>query len=157
LLSVKGSMGELVHLYDLLKETFLLLDFGDRHFLEAYGLTVSRYYALVHIAADPGLSPSRLSDRMFCDKSNITRLLHGLEAAGYVERRAHESDRRLQRLYLSPAGRQLQEQVQAAHEAYTGRRLAGIDDRQMEQISALLAGLNHRLEGEIGREHAPLN
>lgn len=138
-------------MYDAIKETFLLLDFGDRRFLETYGLTVSRYYALYHIAADPGLSPSRLSDRMFCDKSNITRLLHGLEAEGYVERHAHERDGRLQRLYLSPSGSQLQRQVQAAHEAYIGQRLCGLDPGQVEQLSATLRLLNRRLDLELGR------
>ncbi|MFO7663731.1 MAG: MarR family transcriptional regulator [Chloroflexota bacterium] len=139
-------MSERVLLYDRLKETFLLLDFGDRQFLVDYGLTVSRYYVLVHIAAEPGICPSLLSNRMFCDKSNITRLLQSMEAEGYVERRAHESDRRLHRLYLSPAGRHLQQRAQTAHEAYTSRRLAGIDRQQMEQMAATLAQLNQQLD-----------
>jgi DNA-binding MarR family transcriptional regulator len=140
------SVSERVLLYDRLKETFLLLDFGDRQFLMDYGLTVSRYYALVHIAAEPGISPSLLSNRMFCDKSNITRLLQSMEAEGYIERRAHESDRRLQRLYLSPSGRHLQQRAQTAHETFTGRRLAGIESQLLEQMAAMLAQLNQQLD-----------
>jgi DNA-binding MarR family transcriptional regulator len=141
-------------LYDLIKESFLLLDFGDRRFLEAYGLTVSRYYALTHIAADPGLSPSRLSNRMFCDKSNITRLLQSLEADGYVERQAHERDGRLHRLYLSPAGTRLQQEIRTAHEAYISRRLRALEPDQVDQLSGALHRLNHQLALDL-REHLP--
>ena len=149
-----GSMCSRVHLYDLVKESFLLLDFGDRRFLEAYGLTVPRYYALNHIAADPGLSPSRLSNRMFCDKSNITRLLQGLEADGYVERRAHEHDGRLHRLYLSPAGLDLQQRIQAAHHRYVDQRLAGLSSTETEQLAETLARLAGHLDLELGRRPA---
>lgn len=144
-----GSMCNRVQLYDLIKESFLLLDFGDRRFLETYGLTVSRYYALYHIAADPGLSPSRLSNRMFCDKSNITRLLQSLEADGYVERQAHERDGRLHRLYLSPAGARLQQEIRTAHEAYIARRMGDLEPDQLEQLSATLHWLNHQLALEL--------
>lgn len=144
-----------IHLYDLIKESFLLLDFGDRRFLGDYSLSVPRYYALVHIAAEPGLSPSRLSNRMFCDKSNITRLLQGLEAEGYIERRAHESDGRLHRIYLSPMGQQLQQQIQTEHQAYVQQRLVGLTADQVEQMSCLLDTLNQQLDSELGRTTVP--
>ena len=100
-------MTDRVHLYDLIKESFLLLDFGDRLFLGKFALTVPRYYALTHIAKEPGLSPSLLSRYMFCDKSNITRLVQGLQADGLIERRPHENDGRAQRLFLTADGAKL--------------------------------------------------
>lgn len=41
---------------------------------------------------------------MFCDKSNITRLVRALEDEGIVCRRPHESDGRALRLYLTDQG-----------------------------------------------------
>lgn len=140
-----------VHLYDLVKESFLLLDFGDRHFFEQYDLTVSRYYALRHIAAAPGLSPTQLSQCMFCDKSNITRLLQGLEHDGYVERRPHARDRRVQCLYLTPAGASLEACVTEKHRHYINERLAALDDRAIDQMTDVLCSFNYTLAEALHR------
>lgn len=144
-----GSMIDQVRLYDLIKESFLLLDFGDRQFLEQYALTVPRYYALVHIAVSPGLSPSLLSRAMFCDKSNITRLVQGLVADGLVERRPHDHDGRVQRLYLTAAGAALQAIVAEAHHRYVQRRLSVLAECETEDTLTTLSHLNRALHEEL--------
>ena len=132
-------------LYSLLKESFLLLDFGDRQVFESYGLTVPRYYAMHHIALSPGISPSRLSTLMFCDKSNITRLLNGLESDGYVERQSHEHDGRVQRLFLTEQGVAMHERVSRVHEMTIEDRLAGLAGYDQGGLSAMLIHLNRAL------------
>ncbi len=138
-------MTDEVCLYDVIKETFLLLDFGDRRFLEQFDLTVPRYYALSHIANTPGLSPSLLSRCMFCDKSNITRLIHGLEQDDLVERRPHEQDGRVQRLYLTAAGQTRYDIVSRAHRDYVTERMAILGQPQIDQILSRLTHLNRTL------------
>lgn len=133
------------HLYDLIKESFLLLDFGDRGLFDQFGLSISRYYALHHIAANPGLPPSRLSQLMFCDKSNITRLLQALESDGCVERRQHERDGRIQRLYLTEAGIRLHNEACAAHLCFIERRLAALTESATAQLATTLTDLNRAL------------
>jgi len=138
-------MTDKVHLYDLIKESFLLLDFGDRLLLERFSLTVPRYYALTHIANEPGLLPSLLSRRMFCDKSNITRLIQGLASDGLIERRPHEKDGRAQRLYLTDAGTELHRQAATAHQQYVKVRLGALEDCAADQVTDILSFLNHSL------------
>lgn len=135
-------MDEVIRLYDRIKESFLLLDFGDRRFLGQFDLSTSRYYLLHHVADRPGLSPSELSNYMFCDKSNITRLLKGLERDNLVERRPHEQDGRAIRLYLTEAGAALYREANRAHEQYVRARLAGIDPESGERLSESLEHLN---------------
>ncbi len=147
-------MTNLAQLYDLIKETFLLLDFGDRQFLEQFDLTVPRYYALVHIATEPGLSPSRLSRIMFCDKSNVTRLVQSLEREGLVERRPDGFDGRVQQLYLTAAGAARYTTVAAAHDCYVTQRLAALDAAQVEGISERLGRLNQALAASISMDKA---
>lgn len=147
--SVFGSMTASIQLYDLIKETFLLLDFGDRRLLEQFGLSISRYYTLVHIAADPGMSPSRLSTLMFCDKSNVTRLLHELEDTGLIERRPHERDGRAQRLFLTSHGAALRRRAAEAHQAYVAKRLSVLSLAERAELEALLARLNPALSQEL--------
>ncbi len=137
------------HLYDLIKESFLLLDFGDRGLFDQFGLSISRYYALHHIAANPGLSPSRLSQLMFCDKSNITRLLQGLEKDGYIERVRHEVDARVQCLFLTHEGQRLYGEARLAHCASIEERLASLSDPASKQLATTLIGLNHVLANAL--------
>lgn len=138
-------MADRVQLYDLIKESFLLLDFGDRLFLEQFDLTVPRYYALTHIAVEPGLSPSLLSRYMFCDKSNVTRLVQGLVGDGLVERRPNEKDGRAQRLFLTDAGADLHERASHAHQRFVCHRMAALEDCSAEQVTDVLAFLNRSL------------
>ena len=151
----KMPMDEAYYLYSLLKESFLLLDFGDRRLFERFGLTVPRYYALYHIAMSPGTSPSNLSNLMFCDKSNISRLLQSLEAEGYVERQAHEVDRRVQRLYLTESGAALQIRVALEHDAYIEHRLHGLVRGERDQLVASLECVNCSLTEDL-RQSGPV-
>lgn len=136
-------------LYGLIKETFLLLDFGDQRLLEQYDLTVPRYYALYHIHRCPGLTPGELSNYMFCDKSNASRLLRSLEQAGAVERRPHESDRRSLRIFLTPTGLTLFTTAAAAHETYIRQRLGLIPAAARSQVCAILETLNEQLQEDL--------
>jgi DNA-binding MarR family transcriptional regulator len=138
-----------VRLYDLIKESFLLLDFADRQFLEQFDLTVSRYYALAHIAAVPGLSPSLLSRYMFCDKSNVTRLIHGLESDGLVERRPHERDGRAQRLFMTAAGEALYHRASEAHREFVHERLSVLETQTADDVSIILTTLNKSLSNSL--------
>jgi DNA-binding MarR family transcriptional regulator len=138
-------MEDAYHLYSLLKESFLLLDFGDRQLFEQFGLTVPRYYALYHVAMSPGISPSQLSNLMFCDKSNITRLLQSLEAEGLIERQSHEFDGRVQRIYLTELGAALQSRVSTAHDDFVQARLDDLSCDDRDSLTVSLKRLNHTL------------
>lgn len=132
-------------LYTLLKEAFLLLDFGDRQLFAQYDLTISRYYALYHIDEDPGLSISQLSDSMFCDKSNATRVVKGLEKDGLVLREPHETDGRTLRLFLTPDGQSLLKSAYIAHNEYNQVRLDRVSEVLRRNLMDGLDILNERL------------
>ena len=53
------------------------------------------------------LSMGELADRLFCDASNVTGIVDRLESRGLVERQDDPSDRRVRRLVLTDAGREL--------------------------------------------------
>ena len=110
-----------------------------------FDLSSPRYYALSHIAAEPGLSLSQLSDYMFCDKSNITRIIRGLERDGYLERRPHETDGRSLRLYLTEKGTAVYQTVAAAHQASIQQRLHQLGQPEQQQLETQLNSLNTAL------------
>lgn len=144
-LTVKKMGGKEERLYNLIKETFLLLEDGDRQLFGLYDLTVPRFYALFHIGNEPGISSSRLSERMLCDKSNVTRIVKGLEAEGYIVRKPHETDGRTLRLFLTEPGEMLRRQVVDAHTTYNQARLHYISKIEQDGLLQGLAKLNEHL------------
>jgi DNA-binding MarR family transcriptional regulator len=104
--------------YELIKELFLILDDGDRQLFNRFNLTATRYYALIHINEEPGISLSQLSNRLLCDKSNITRIIKSMEADGLVCRRRHKKDGRALQLFLTDYGQTVSTRAAHAHLTY---------------------------------------
>lgn len=138
-------MSDREQLYTLLKETFILIDDGDRRLFSRFNLTPPRFYALLHIDEEPGITSSSLSDRMLCDKSNVTRIVKGLEAEGFLLRQPHETDGRSLRLFLTEEGKQILGKVQAAHQRYNRYRLNSISNNEREILLDQLSKLNQTL------------
>jgi DNA-binding MarR family transcriptional regulator len=142
-------MSEREMLYNLLKQTFILLDDGDRRLFGRFNLTSPRYYALRHISEKPGLSSSELSERLLCDKSNVTRIVKGLEKAGFIIRKPHETDGRTLRLYLTNPGEDVCAQLSAAHQTYNNLRLNCINEISQGNLLENLSLLNKSLIQEL--------
>lgn len=71
------------------------------------GLTVSEMAALEHLhAAENGLTPTQLGQRLSMGSGTITPLLDRLERAGYVSRRPNPADRRSSIISMTPWGEQ---------------------------------------------------
>ena len=140
-------------LYNTLNEIFLLLDDGDRRFFGSYELSPPRYYALFHLYEQPGISFSELSNRMFCDKSNITRIIKGLESDGLVIRRPHETDGRQLRLFLSEEGQTLCKEAMIAHRVYTQKRFGDLEDNKKNNLLDGLQELKNSLRSQLDADH----
>jgi DNA-binding MarR family transcriptional regulator len=71
-----------------------------------HGLTLNDYEVLLHLSHAPEHSLRRvdLAERVVLTASGITRLLEGLEAAGYVCKRHCESDARVTYAQLTEPG-----------------------------------------------------
>jgi len=131
--------------YELIKELFLILDDGDRQLFNRFNLTATRYYALLHINEEPGISLSQLSNRLLCDKSNITRIIKSMEADGLVCRRRHKEDGRVLQLYLTDYGRNLSTRAAHAHLTYNQFRFNGGEASGNAELVEALDSLKHQL------------
>lgn len=134
------------HLYNLIKETFIVIDDGDRRLFSRFGLTPPRFYVLFHINEEPGISASDLSQKLLCDKSNVTRIVKGLEQAGHLERRRNENDGRAQHLYLTPSGETLCQEVREAHQLYNTHRLNCLTEQTQTDLLENLTNLHRTLQ-----------
>jgi len=109
-----------------------------------HGLTLNDYEVLLHLSRADGNRLRRvdLAERVLLTPSGITRLLEGLERAGYVERASCASDARVTYAQLTDAGdRKLREAAES--------HVAGIRDffgerysrDELEALGALLERL----------------
>jgi DNA-binding MarR family transcriptional regulator len=69
------------------------------------GVTPRDYVVLEYVATGRPISQQALCDEMTVNRTIMVKLIDGLEAAGFVERRRDAEDRRRYALALTPAGR----------------------------------------------------
>jgi MarR family transcriptional regulator, transcriptional regulator for hemolysin len=67
------------------------------------GMTRAQWTIIRRLANQPGRSQKELADLLEVEPITVARMVDRLEAAGMVERRADEQDRRIWRLHLLPA------------------------------------------------------
>ncbi len=110
----------------------------------AHGLTLSDFDVLVQLYYAPERSLRRvdIARAVLLTASGITRLLDGLERAGWVEKRACETDARVSYAVLTEGGLKKFEAARRSH-------LADVEElfgsRFSEEERELLAGLLGRL------------
>lgn len=111
-----------------------------------FGLTINDYEALLRLARaeDGRMRRIDLANELLLTASGVTRLLDGLERAGYVRKASCASDARVTYAELTAAGRRRFEEASRAHVAAI-RRLFG--ERYDEEELAILARLLGRLPG----------
>lgn len=72
--------------------------------LAKMGLAPMQGHAIALVEPGAAVPMSRLAEQLHCDNSNVTGIVDRLEAAGLVERRPFEGDRRVKAVALTPRG-----------------------------------------------------
>jgi DNA-binding MarR family transcriptional regulator len=110
------------------------------------GLNRAQAQFLVRLPADAALSQRDMSQRLHCAPSSVVGLIDSLEERGWLTRRVDRSDRRINVLVLTPAGKNAREELLAGLLAppATIRHLPTETQAQMlELLRALVAELAH--------------
>ena len=119
--------------------------------LEEHGLTLNDYEALLRLSRAEGgmLRRVDLSRELLLTPSGITRLLEGLERAGYVERKNCESDARVTYAALTRLGRAKLKEASRSHVASI-RELFGarFSDAELATLAELLERLTTENQDE---------
>jgi DNA-binding MarR family transcriptional regulator len=99
-----------------------------------------RHLVALTVLRDQGpYTQALLATTLHMDRTNLVGLLNDLEAAGLVERRRSEEDRRRHIVALTPAGEQRLDAAEQALEAAEDEVLAALDPAQREALYELLA------------------
>jgi DNA-binding MarR family transcriptional regulator len=122
----------------------------DARLLSEHGLTLSDYEVLLRLghAERSMLRRVDLAEQVSLSQSGITRLLRGLEDAGYVERATCPTDARVVYAVLTDAGKRKLRAAGRTHEedieAFFARHFSA---DELEQLNDLLGRVG---EGELG-------
>lgn len=125
----------------LLRRAWYGLNQAFRRRIAHTGATPDQFTAMRCLteADQKGITQGELTQMMSSDPNTIASLVERMEAAGWVERRAHEKDRRAYRIRLKPSGKRLYlEMRQVAIELQAGV-LAVLPEAQREGFLTQLA------------------
>jgi DNA-binding MarR family transcriptional regulator len=121
----------------------------QKYFREAgLDLTVEQWSILVHLWKYDGVSQQELSNRTYRDKPSITRLVDNLEKLGLVERKESATDRRINRIYLTDAGKDLRDPSMELANQTLNEGLIGISPEEIEITKRVLESVYENLHGK---------
>lgn len=101
---------------------------------EVDGITPPRLGVLQALFAKGPQIMAELADRLEVSARNVTVLIDGMERDGFLERRAHATDRRATVIALTPAGEALCKQILTVHEDAVGRVFSALDEDAAENL-----------------------
>jgi DNA-binding MarR family transcriptional regulator len=105
---------------------------------EATGLAPMEARALHFLQSHPGCPQSEFVQATGRDKAQVTRLFKPLIERGLVATIADDADRRLQRLWLTESGSQLQRRIARHRAALARRMLKDLGTKEREQAANVL-------------------
>lgn len=102
------------------------------------GLTRAQTQALAYLSRNEGVSQCVLAEMLDLEPITLGRTVDRLQTMGLVERRPHESDRRVWLLFLTETAWPLVEAIAPISEATRLEALAGVSDEDRATLMRVL-------------------
>ncbi|AZS15154.1 MarR family winged helix-turn-helix transcriptional regulator [Paenibacillus lutimineralis] len=104
-----------------------------------FDITVDQWEILVILWEKEGITQKEIAERLHKDQTNIARMLFKLEKKGFIYRVVHETDRRSLRVYLTPKGREVKDDILTPSlEAYENT-VKGLSEEEVETFRRILS------------------
>jgi DNA-binding MarR family transcriptional regulator len=129
---------------------YLLYQVGNRaqrvvdEIAESAGVSGSKWRALAIVNRLGACTMNELAEFTAIDRTTLTRSVDSLVAQGWVTRGADANDRRVVRVQLTDAGREVFRRVRGDMRDYNRWLLDGLSDEDQRQLRALLQRLLRR-------------
>jgi DNA-binding MarR family transcriptional regulator len=109
--------------------------------LAPYGVTPVQYALLKVLWERDNQSGAELGERLQLDSATMTGLLDRLEHAKLIERQAHATDRRINRVVLTARGRDLQAPLDQEMDQMNQAFLNDFPPEEAQRLRALLTAI----------------
>lgn len=127
-------------------ETSRLLRAVVEQRLRPYGMTRSQFATLSRLERQDGLAQHELADALEVQPIAMVRLVDQLSAQGLVERRNDPADRRINRLYITEAGRKRVERLEDFKDGLGRELFEGLSPEEVAAASDTLDRLHANLK-----------
>ena len=108
-----------------------------------------RWAVLAKVERNEGMKQSELAEQMEMQPITLTRLIDKLCDSSWIERRGDDTDRRVNRLYLRKAGRQLLGKLSGLRSELTATALEGINPADAHRLLAQLETVKENVRNAI--------
>ncbi|MEI3791687.1 MULTISPECIES: MarR family winged helix-turn-helix transcriptional regulator [unclassified Chryseobacterium] len=82
-----------------------------RPFLDEIDITYPQYLVMMVLWENDGLAVNHIGEKLFLDSGTLTPLLKRLESKGIISRKRKKEDERVVEVFLTEAGKQLQQKA----------------------------------------------
>jgi DNA-binding MarR family transcriptional regulator len=111
-----------------------------------YDLTPEQWAVLLRLREQEGLNQSKLGEKTYKDRHNITRILKQLDKRGYIEKHHDEKDKRVYRVYLAPAGHSILKELKPIVIKHHDRVYKGFSKDDLLKIRDYLGHIVNNLQ-----------
>ena len=125
-----------------LARVFQKMDRASAEHLGDFGLSMAQFDVLAQVGAAEGLTQQELADSLLVTKGNVCQLLDRMEGRGLILR---QGEGRVNRLFLTDAGRKLFAEAVPAQEAMVARKFSALSPEEQAKLLELLRKLDHAL------------
>jgi len=119
-----------------------------------HGMTRAQWAALLRLDRREGMTQAEMADALEIQPISLVRLIDRLCEQKLVERRPHPSDRRANRLYLTPKGRATLERLAPLGRSISGDVLAGFGDGEIGQVLQYLMRIKDNIRAAADADSA---
>ena len=113
--------------------------------LSRIGLHPGQEVVLKALAEHDGQSMSELATELSVQPPTVTKMISRLGAQGLLKRQTSSTDGRLARVFLTDAGRERAEAVDAVWKRVEKEALAGLDEKDRKRLKKLLRHIEKNL------------
>jgi DNA-binding MarR family transcriptional regulator len=110
-----------------------------------FPIKAEQFAALVYIWDEDGQPQRVLAEKLYRDKTTVTRLVTELESLGYAQRVTGQEDAREKRIFLTESGRKLMAEVTKLVQDILETAQKGIDPREVEICKDVLRRVRENL------------
>ena len=114
--------------------------------LADHGFHPGQAMCLRMLIANDGITQRDLARALYVAPPTLTKMLHSMEKAGLVQRRADASDARLTRVELTDPGRALEQRMRAAAAEYVNATIGTLPPGDRRDLTRLLEALSATIE-----------
>jgi MarR family transcriptional regulator for hemolysin len=136
--------------FTIMEVARMLKTYADQR-ARCFGISRAQWVVLVRLDRTEGLKQSELAEILELQPISLTRVLDRLAENGLIERRADPHDRRVNRLYLTPAAKPLIAKLTELGLEMMNTVLDGIDGKDADRLLRDLGVMKDNLRAAISR------